>query len=107
MNTDELRRIKLCDLINEYKGAQQAFADEIEESASFVSQMKKGHRPIPDTVARKCEKAMKKRPFWMDIPYGEESSPELEEVLQRFPQASAERQKIILDLLRSSSSPEK
>ena len=57
----------LLKLIDEY-GTQAKLADVIGFDASFISQLKTGHRPMGEKVARSIEASTGRPPLWMDEP---------------------------------------
>ncbi len=74
MNINEIRRIKVVELINRFK-TQADFADFIDKSPSFVSQFKKGKEAvIGNKVARDIEDKFGLPNGWLDVIDGQSTN---------------------------------
>ena len=72
--TQQARVKNLIKLINEY-GTQAKLAEVTGFDASFISQLKTGHRPMGEKVARSIEASTGRPPLWMDTPGDSVESP--------------------------------
>jgi transcriptional regulator with XRE-family HTH domain len=63
--TENTRRMRLELLIDEYDG-QENLAAALDVTQSYISQLRRGYRPINEKTARKWEVLLKKPNGWMD-----------------------------------------
>ena len=66
MEIQSIRRRSLAVLVED-AGGQDALADKLGVSGSYVSQLVSAGRPITEKTARKYEALLSKPPGWMDV----------------------------------------
>lgn len=93
MKVQEIRRIRLTQLLAEYSGPDREFADAIGQSPSFVSQLKNGSRDMGESVARGMEKSLSLPPYSLDTL---EENPNLEGVLAGYFETLSEEDRTTL-----------
>lgn len=66
VDTKEIRRQKLNELIREYDNSQRKLAEAAEYNPSYISQLATGYRGIGEETARHLEQIAEKSAGWMD-----------------------------------------
>jgi hypothetical protein len=102
MDIYEIRRVNFLKLL-EKSHSDREFADATASTPSHVSQMKTGHRPIGDQVARRIEDKLHLEHGWMDQLHIEESElPEEEREIKALADAIAAQPSDKLETIKAA-----